>query len=452
MMDILGKKSRGPQTSDVILAFVQAWELHGQDEVSICSGTLDILRAYLGERPACVWKNDKSILGKICERGVIEIFYSNKSSSDQASLTKAVVTGAPAFDPREMSTLIPEMKGGYEGFLHVPIKIKEEILGVLSLAVTKKESRDNHFVKPLECLGRMIAIAMQNVRDGESNTILEKRLRSEVHATTKELEKTNKRLIDRVKELNTLFTELQRKVEELTVANKAKDEFLSIVSHELRTPLTSLNGFLCVLLDEEAGALTVEQKKFLGIAKQSADRLKILISDLLDISRIESGRLSMDMKECSLFDILRTSVDNLKVLATTKKIQIRFQSNPMLPSVWGDTMRLQQVIDNLLANAIKFSDVEDVIDVFTEEKGDFIEVSVRDFGIGIAADAQKKVFDMFFQADASIKRTAGGAGLGLAIAHGIVSLHGGRIWVESEQGKGAIFKFTIPRNRAKMAA
>src|SRR5204863_5131906 len=140
-------------------------------------------------------------------------------------------------------------------------------------------------------------------------------LRSEVQATTRELEHTNKRLIDRVRELKILSSELEERVKDLTHANKAKDEFLSIVSHELRTPLTSLNGFLAVVLDGEAGSITAEQRKFLTIAKQGADRLNLLIGDLLDISRSEAGRLSLALASCSVGEILEKSLVNLSAAA-----------------------------------------------------------------------------------------------------------------------------------------
>src|SRR5205814_855635 len=155
----------------------------------------------------------------------------------------------------------------------------------------------------------------------DSSKSRETLLKSEVQATTRELEHTNKKLIDRVKELKILSTELEERVKELTHANRAKDEFLSIVSHELRTPLTSLVGFLAVVLDGEAGTLSDEQRKFLTIAKQSSDRLNLLIGDLLDISRIEAGRMNLDMETTSLFEILQKSVVGLQKTADTKKIR-----------------------------------------------------------------------------------------------------------------------------------
>lgn len=451
-MDILGRRSKTMAAADVLLAFIQSWEMHGGDEISLCSGTLDVIRAYLGDRPCCMWKNQGNALQKVCERGMVEVFYPPSSAEHQAALTKALVSGSPTYDPclSSPSETLPRLN--FDGFLHIPVKLKDRVVAILSLAVLKKESRDRAFVQPLECLGRLVAIALEVGEEQNSNQSREAHLRAEVDATTRELEQTNKRLIDRVRELKMLYQELQKRVQELTDANRAKDEFLSIVSHELRTPLTSLTGFLSVLLEEEAGPISEPQRKFLGIAKASASRLNLIISDLLDVSRIESGRLNLEMDECSLFEILATSVEGLMSSAVNKGIKLELNAESNLPVVWGDSSRLQQVVDNLISNAIKFTEKGGQIEVLGIEKGDFLQVSVRDTGPGLSSEEQEKVFDMFYQADASTRRSAGGAGLGLAIARGIVVMHGGQISVQSEKGKGATFSFVVPRRKGQKAA
>lgn len=438
-------------TADVLLAFVQSWELHGSDETSICSGTLDVVRACLGERPCCVWKSEGPRLTKTTERGMIDLYLGSDAAGHQAALSRALVTGKPEFDACPVEAL-PEDSLTFDGFLHVPIKNRDVVMGLLSLAVLKKESRDRNFVEPLESLGRLVALALHHGENQEATVVRERELKAEVDATTRELEGTNRRLIDRVRELKTLYRELQRRVEELTDANKAKDEFLSIVSHELRTPLTSLNGFLAVLLEEEAGPVNEQQKKFLSIAKQSATRLNGIISDLLDISRIQSGRLSLEMAEVSIHDMLRRAVERLKPSAHAKSLQVRLHAPITLPAAWGDSQRLNQVVENLISNAIKFTDTGGEIDVTGEEKGDFIQVSVRDTGPGLTEEEQARVFDMFYQCDTTNRRSAGGAGLGLSIAKGIMMMHGGQLLVQSEKGKGATFSFMVPRNKAQKAA
>lgn len=445
MIGSIGKRGRGQDVADIILAFIQSWNMHGRDETSICSGAVDVLRAYLGDRPCCVWKNVSPGLTKICERGMMDLYFNQDKEARESALAKTLVTGSAEFDPCKIGSFMPELKMSFGGFLNVPIKVHEEIIGIYSIAVFTKESRDRIFVQTLECLGRLIAIALKHGHDHDANDVKAKQLRAELEATMRELTQTNTRLIDRVRELKTMSKELEKRVEELTHANRAKDEFLSIVSHELRTPLTSLNGFLCVLFDGEAGPLTDSQKKFLSIAKQSATRLNVLISDLLDISRIESGRLNLDMTHCLLFEIIQKSVVEIKSSAEAKEIKIQFQAMPFSSDVWGDANRLQQVVDNLLSNAIKFTPHGGLIEVISEDKGDGIQVSVKDNGPGIEETEKKKIFDMFYQVDASSRRSAGGAGLGLAIANGIISMHGGRIWVDSEKGKGTTFTFIVPR-------
>jgi signal transduction histidine kinase len=446
-----GKKGKsGP--AEAVVAFIQSLDLHGGDDLSICSGALDIVRAYLGERPCCIWKKSSSHLERISERGMIDVFFSNDSEDHQASMARVMASGACEFDPCTVSGIASELKDGFDGFLHIPLKTQDGVIGVLTLAVLKKESRDVSLVQPLECLGRLIAMALQSGYDREARTETEKKLKAEVTSTTQELEQTNRKLIERVKELKTLYQELQKRVSELTQANRAKNEFLSIVSHELRTPLTSLTGFLCVLLEGEAGPINEQQKKFLTITKQSANRLNILIGDLLDISRIESGRMNLDMGTLSMVEVLQHSAQDLKSIADKKGVDLQFDVPAVLPTVWGDPSRLQQVIDNLISNAVKFTDKAGRVRVSAEDKGDCIKISVSDSGIGLSKDDQEKVFDMFYQADASMRRSTGGAGLGLAIARGIVVLHGGQIWVESELGKGATFSFVLPHHKTQKAA
>jgi signal transduction histidine kinase len=452
MMRALVGRSRAQSASDALIAFVQSLGMHGTDEMALCSGVLDVIRAYVGERPCCIWKNVSARVEKLCERGMVEIFLDSSSPSRETALSRTLASGSSEFEPCRMSSLASTLGQSADGFLHIPIKNASEIMGILTLAVSKKEARDHGFVTPFESLGRLLAMALRQGEDREVINLREKKLRAEVESTTRELEQTNSRLIDRVKELKMLYNELQKRVQELTQANRAKNEFLSIVSHELRTPLTSITGFLSVLLDEEAGPLNEQQKRFLTITKQSSHRLNFLISDLLDISRIEAGKLNLEMEACSLREILQKSVEGLKKTAVEKKIQLALDDSAALPNIWGDPSRLQQVSDNLISNAIKFTPSGGTIRVSAAEKGDFIKVSVTDNGPGLSLEEQEKVFDMFYQADASTRRSNGGAGLGLAIARGIISMHGGQLWVESVKGTGSTFSFMVPRNKAQKAA
>ena len=451
MIDLLGKKSRGAAAGNALLAFVQSWDVLGADEVSVCSGALDVLRVCLGERPCCVWTGNAQSLTKVSERGVVEAFYAG-TAKKKAALARALVTGACEFDACDLTTVEEAFKISLDGFLHIPVKSDEGVMGLLSLGVSSSEARDRAFVEPLSALGRLVAMALRFRADRESREMEQRRLKSEVNATTRELELTNQRLIERVKDLKGLSQELQNRVRDLEHANKAKDEFLSVVSHELRTPLTSLNGFLAVVLEEEAGPLTAEQRKFLKIAKSASDRLNFLIGDLLDISRIESGRLQLEMDVCPIYDVLRACYETLAPSANAKGLRIEFEASPFLPTVWGDRNRLYQVVDALVSNAIKFTEPGGTVRVTAADKADAVQVDVIDTGPGLTPEEQKRVFDKFYQVDSSNRRASGGAGLGLSIAQGIVAMHGGRLWVESQKGKGSRFVLFVPRSKAKQAA
>lgn len=433
-MRVLGRKIFDLIRSDLLADFVRSWLNLGTDEMSICSASLDLIKNHIGERPMCVWKVNGPVREKLCERGAFQAELDTPHGTDTH-----VVLGQNGSE--------------FPGVIHAPIKIHaDDVFGFLSVAVSKREASNAGFNERLTLLARLLAIALEHIKTRNTTNDRERLLKASVEATRRELERTNQKLIDRVRELKTLYQELQTRVDELTSANRAKDEFLSIVSHELRTPLTSLTGFLSVLLDEEAGPITEQQRKFLGIAKQSAVRLNIIISDLLDISRIESGRLNLEMDVCYLSDILKTSIEGLLSSAKSKELALTLEMPGGLPPIFADASRIQQVIDNLVSNAIKFTDKGGWVKVSVEEKGDLFQVSVADNGPGMSAEEQGKVFDMFYQADASTRRSASGAGLGLAIARGIVVMHGGQITVRSEKGQGSTFSFTVPRHKLQKAA
>lgn len=450
-MGLFAPRIQKTTLSDAMGFFLGLWELQTTvDETALCAGILDAVRSGTGERPCCVWKKE-SRLFKVSERGMVDLPDGGATGTEDKILMAVVESGTLQFDGRLSNTFTAGLRG-YEGYVHLPIKIRDKIWGLLSVAVLKKEVSDANFIQPVELLCRTLGLALRSVFESDETHNREKQLKAEVHSATRELEQTNKQLIERVRELKTLYKELHKRVLELTKANRAKDEFLSIVSHELRTPLTSLTGFLSVLLEEEAGPLNDQQRKFLTITKQSATRLNLLISDLLDISRIEMGRLNMAMDVCDMNEILERCVYDLKSVAAGKGITLDLQVAASLPDVLVDANRIQQVIDNLISNAIKFTERGGQINVMSEDKGDFVQVSVRDTGRGMTTEEQNRVFDMFYQADASTRRPAGGAGLGLAIARGIVVMHGGQIVVESEAGIGSTFSFVIPRHKEKKAA
>lgn len=230
---------------------------------------------------------------------------------------------------------------------------------------------------------------------------------------------------------------------QLAEMHRLKDDFVSTVSHEFKTPLTSLKGFLKVLMDGDAGPVTDQQKRFLGIALSAADRLGLLVSDMLDLSRLEGG-LNLDMKAVLLEEAARTSVDSHKWTAEDKGITMELEVPDELPPVRGNREWLRQVFDNLISNSVKFSEKGGKVTVTLVNKGECVMASVSDTGIGIPPRDREKVFEKFFRASNREAVVAPGTGLGLAICRSIVDKHDGRIWLESEEGRGTTFHFVIP--------
>ncbi|MHB9154644.1 MAG: GAF domain-containing protein [Endomicrobiales bacterium] len=247
-----------------------------------------------------------------------------------------------------------------------------------------------------------------------------------------------------------LYDSLRDAKAELEQLNQMKNEFISMVSHELRTPLTAVKGFVKVVLEGETGELNEQQAKFLQIADQSIDRLTILISDLLDISRIEAGQLRLRLLPLDSKEVVSLVIRNMKPEAGKRNLKLNAHFPGKFPLVMADRERLTQVFDNLVLNSIKFTPEGGRVTLSAVDKGDFVVFSVSDTGIGIDKKDQQKIFEKFFQVDSGPTRSSAGTGLGLAIVKSIVEMHGGQIWVESELGKGADFQFIIPRAKTEI--
>ncbi|MGC8837381.1 MAG: GAF domain-containing protein [Anaerolineae bacterium] len=238
----------------------------------------------------------------------------------------------------------------------------------------------------------------------------------------------------------TVLRDITREIE----ADRAKSEFVSTVSHELRTPMTSIKGYTDLLLMGAVGELNPQQHHFLEVIKSNADRLTGLINDLLDISRIETGRLRLDLQPMQVQEVVEEVVGSLRGRAEAKGLRVRVDVPQGLPAVMADRDRITQVVLNLMDNAVRYTPEGGEIAVRVELADEVLLVHVQDTGIGIAPEEQGRIFERFYRSeDARVQETEG-TGLGLAIVKSLVEMHGGRVWVESELGKGSTFSFTIP--------
>jgi signal transduction histidine kinase len=240
-----------------------------------------------------------------------------------------------------------------------------------------------------------------------------------------------------------LFSEIGEKGRQLELASQHKSQFLANMSHELRTPLNAILGYTELILDDIYGETPEKMRGVLDRVQRNGKHLLGLINDVLDLSKIEAGQLSLSLADYSLKDVVHSVFSAVESLATEKKLALKVDVPPDLPSGHGDERRLTQVLLNLVGNAIKFTDKGEVAIRAAASNGSYT-LSVRDTGPGIAEADQKKIFEEFQQADSSATKKKGGTGLGLSIARRIIEMHGGRIWVDSKIGEGSVFSVEIP--------
>ncbi|UGS34743.1 sensor histidine kinase [Capillimicrobium parvum] len=248
-----------------------------------------------------------------------------------------------------------------------------------------------------------------------------------------------------VRSVERLRAEQAARNEELVRASRLKDEFVALISHDLRTPLTSILGYLELAADPLSGPLTDDQRSYLQVVERNAQRLLVIINDLLFVARLQAGVLELDLAEQDLAAIAEQSVREARARASAKHIDIRFDqpsSPPVL--VAADKGRMFQLLDNLLSNAIKFTPDDGAVTVSVDRRGETAELVVADTGIGISAEDQQQLFGRFFRASNAVDAQIPGTGLGLYIAREITHGHGGTITVDSEQQRGTRFTILLP--------
>src|SRR5262249_49004680 len=297
---------------------------------------------------------------------------------------------------------------GSRSVLAVPMFRQNTVMGAISLAHRDIDAFSDAHVELLKTFADQAVIAIENAR---------------------------------------LFREIEEKSPQLEVASQHKSEFLANMSHELRTPLNAIIGFSEVLSEKMFGELNEKQEEYSKDIHASGEHLLSLINDILDLSKIEAGRMELELVEFDLPTAIENALMLVRERAGRRSIALHTNIDNRLGQIQADERKGRQGVLNLLSNAIKFTPEGGRIDVAAVPKDGLVEVSVSDTGIGIAPEDQEKVFEEFRQVGTAAKKVEG-TGLGLTLCRKFVELHGGRIWVKSQEGVGSTFPFSLPLRSA----
>jgi signal transduction histidine kinase len=343
-------------------------------------------------------------------------------------------TGWPG---RPLADLVPELVGSESAL----VDILAGKLPRLELSLINRETADSRTLYltivnlPYRDEQGQIVGLLYFVEDHTEAGILEQSLSQ----SRNQLFLAQEQLAHQNMELATANAELRR-------LDDLKSTFVSVAAHELRTPLTAIQGYVEMLVDRDVGPLTERQGEYLAIIQSSARRLFHITSSLLDVTRIEAGRVDLMLRPTDLFAIVQEVAAEYEPQLTANAQRLTIYHPPDLPPVLCDSVRTSHIVGNLLSNAIKYSPRNACIEISVvpaQEEG-FLQLTVTDNGVGIGPADQDKLFKRFFRATSAARTGASGAGLGLYITRALVELHGGRIWVESELNKGSAFHVTLP--------
>ncbi len=344
----------------------------------------------------------------------------------------------------KLAGIVPEFaKGNFDK--KIDVKSKDEI-GELAAA--------------FNAMAKDLKLYQEKIKHHEADMELsvEKRTK-ELNAKVKELTDTRTATLNILEDVNLSKEELEKSHNDLVRLNKAleqanvelkkseeyKNQFISITAHELKTPLASIHGFAGLLKSKKILSAPKQRDYYLSIIEQDSERLKELIDDILDLSRLDLGTMKFYFEKTDVREVFKELVKEMYLLAAKNSLTIKASVADNVPEITSDKSRLSQVLVNLVNNAIKYTPKKGGrITVYAERKGNMILFSVKDTGIGIPKSSYPKLFQRFYQVDSWLTRKVGGSGLGLSICKGMVEAMGGKIWFKSRAGRGTIFFFTLP--------
>ena len=388
------------------------------DQTVLFERTVDLIRGSFGFYYAAIFTIDDTGFNAMLREGTGEagekmklsghsLAVGSRSIMGQVTATgKTIIVNNTAVDPlHRPNPLLPNTRAE----AGIPLKIGERVVGAIDLQSDETGAFKQEDLSVLEILADQVAVALENARS---------------------------------------YNLAQKAMEEMRETDRIKSQFLANMSHELRTPLNSIIGFSRVILKGIDGPVNEQQNQDLSAIYNSGQHLLGLINDILDLSKIDAGKMELAFDEINMGDTIHSVMSTAVGLVKDKQIRLQEQIDDDLPAVRADSMRLRQVLLNLISNAAKFTDEGEITvsaSLHTNSLGkQEVMVSVTDSGPGISPEDQDKLFKPFSQVDASPTRKTGGTGLGLSISHRLVELHGGRIGVHSAVGKGSTFYFTVP--------
>lgn len=353
---------------------------------------------------------------------------------------KSVIIEEYPSHPRALKEFVD---AGLRVLIAVPLISKGKAFGALGVFGLAKEKRfSERDLELLEAVGKEAAVAIENARLYQEIKGFSETLEEKVKERTAELEEAQKALVILLEDVNQAKEELEEANIKLQELDQLKSMFIASMSHELRTPLNSIIGFTGIILQGMAGEINEEQRKQLTMVRHSANHLLALINDIIDLSKIEAGKVELTIGEFDLSNLVQEVRDSFRVSAAEEGLKMSLKM-PKRLVIKGDERRTKQVLVNLVGNAVKFTDKGE-IEIKVAKKEGMAEVSVRDTGIGIRKENMDRLFKAFSQIPAEGRPKQEGTGLGLYLSKKIAGLLGGDIWAESEFGKGSMFTLTLP--------